>query len=253
MLAIYLFLIATSPSIHFENLCGIMFPREEGGDWGSGAYLLPSDTFNLPIYADTKGNRFGTLYRDRYLRFTNVKGQPQRCWKGFESIASYEVELLKEKWTAKRDYLKVCWLDFEKELYIKKSDIDKIGARYYSYEQYLFNSDLPQKVMEAKSWANVGINLNKSCLNLRELPNKNANKIYCIPGNDWKETEVHHLKIKDYEDQWAYVEVIRLEYDNALDDSRDGCGFAERQRYQGWIKAIADDGFPNIWFSVTAY
>ncbi len=94
----------------------------------------------------------------------------------------------------------------------------------------------------------VGVNLTTRCLNLREKPNIKSNKIACLQSNSWRDDSYIKIDIKSDANKWFFVIVRKYQYK----DENDSCGtLIETKR--GWLKALDDNGFPNIWFSVTAY
>ena len=96
--------------------------------------------------------------------------------------------------------------------------------------------------------AKVGVNLIKNCLNLRTNPEINNNKVICIPSNDFGNAYEVELKILQLEGDWARVKFMELHPTPNHD-----CNATIKNEIIGWVKAIADNGFPNIWFSSTSY
>ena len=63
-----------------------------------------------------------------------------------------------------------------------------------------------------------------------------------------------HLEIQKTQGNWAKVEVINYIFeDNFGGESGEDCLYKELNRKTGWLKAIDNSGFPNIWFSVSGY
>jgi hypothetical protein len=152
---------------------------------------------------------------------------------------------------AKPEFVCVFWKCMKGGVFAKKADLKKQGADYYTYWEYLFKQDLPDRITENKKWANIGVNLTKNCLNLRLENNVKSDKIKCIPGNDGliPQTGANHLRILEHNGNWAKVEVITLSWEAEDDD----CPSKEFSNGIGWVKAIDEKGFPNIWYSVSGY
>ncbi len=95
----------------------------------------------------------------------------------------------------------------------------------------------------------MGVNLTKTCLNLRTGPSVESTKIACIPRDLILEEADVRIKILDHSNDWAY---ILIEAFFNLEGDYD-CPSKLEKGMKGWVKAIADNGFPNIWYSVTSY
>ena len=107
---------------------------------------------------------------------------------------------------------------------------------------------IPIDVEEYRNWASLGVNLPKNCLNLRKGPSTSEPIIRCIFPNKVKGQEFSHFSILATKGSWAKVEVASYVLTDAAQSE---CDYSEHRKDIGWIKAIDDDGFPNIWFSVT--
>ena len=243
-----------------ENPCNIMFPRGEDEDWGEGAYYMPDD-FNIPLYKSlTEKETYGFLRKvasreNMRLVDQNGKDLPDYYSCHFkEWIGHSSLELLMAKKCENPEFVCVLWKYKKGGVFAKKADLKKQGAAYYTYWDYLFKQDMPKKITENKKWASIGVNLTKNCLNLRMENNVKSDKIKCIPGNDGEisETGANHLKILEHHGNWAKVEVITLRW-QAGHSGEDNCLYKEFSNGIGWVKAIDEKGFPNIWYSVTSY
>ncbi len=254
LIAIMLFQLPDFSIQPLDNPCGIMYPRGGDGDWGIGVYLIPDSTqFN--IYEDSTAARIGYLEKgNHFFQLFNRTGERQNITFGdIEWIAHTSNLLLKVKKCKSEKHFKVLWNTFENGVCIKKNELENIGAKFYSYKDLLFQVNIPKKMKEYISWAKIGVNFKKDCLNLRESPSINSSIIVCVPGNDWKSNEHSHFKILKTLGDWAMVEVTTYIYDPESDESGEGCTFLEKNKRIGWVKAIDKTGFPNIWYSVTSY
>jgi hypothetical protein len=234
-----------------------MFPRGGDEDWGNGIYFFP-DTLSVNIYTIGK-EKFGTLKRNQiggYFYLKNKDGnQISFSQEDIEWVTYYTFSLLKFKNYKDSQYVKVFWKSIEGGLLIKKEDLNLFRAKPYTYEEVLFKKDMPQQLIaNRRGWGmyNLGINLNKSCLNLRVQPNVNSVKIRCVRGNDWGDNKVTHIKVIEYKNQWAKIEIFTAAHRKEPNGWSD-CPEIELGIETGWVKAIDDTGFPNIWFPVTSY
>jgi hypothetical protein len=241
-------------NMEMENPCNIMLPRGGDEDWGIGGLFIPNE-FEGNIYENTEGKIFGKL--ETLNGLVRLKGKDGKSlghkYGELEYIGHYEYEFIKVKKSNCDDYYKVYWKTSKEGLFVNKKEMEKQGAVFFTYKELLFSDSLSIKKEGFRNWANIGVNLEKSCLNLRTQPNINSEKIKCILGNDWEKEYHTHLKILETNNEWAKVETTEYYYDADLDESGEGCTFIEKNKEIGWVKAIDKSGFPNIWFSVTSY
>jgi hypothetical protein len=260
IIAFTLLLFAIHSEVVIENPWGIMYPRGGDEDWGKGAYTIP-DSIDLNLYHDTNENLYGSLRKDDFaIRLYDKKGSKMLSYprRDIDWIGHYSCELLKFKECQNKDYVKVLWKHSPPGLFIKKSELKSLDIKPYNYREYLFSDDIPANAKTMRGGANIGVNLEKNCLNLREEPSLESQIIECIPGNDWwngeNSGEYNHLKILKNEGNWAKVKVTYY----CIDESNkreweEGCFGEVLRTSNGWVKAIDNNGFPNIWFSVTSY
>jgi hypothetical protein len=251
-----LLLCLGSSTSSIENPCGIMTPRGGDQNWGEGAYYIPEE-FQVDVYDHTFVKKIGTLHKeDSYLYlFDNANKKSNFSHDDIEWIGHYVLQLLKYRSCSRSDFINVLWKSAPNKYYIKKKDLIALNVKPQTYKEFLFSDTLCDRVNSFKSTATLGVNLTKNCLNLREGPSTQSKKIRCVPGNDWDNGELVELKILDHEGNWAKVVVITykiLENDKNI-EGPDDCNFSEKNRQYGWVKAIDDTGFPNIWFDVTSY
>lgn len=240
--------------IPVENICSIMFPRGGDEDWGIGAIFIP-DNFEANIYKDIEGNKFGKLKTlNRNVRLRDKNGKELGFKNGeLEYLGHSTIEVIKVKESESKNYFKVMWKTSKDGFFLNKKEMEEKGAIFYQYKELLFNDSIPFKNKGFNDWVNIGVNLEKNCLNLRTYPSKNSTKIKCILGNDWELPYHTHMKILETKNNWAKVEITEYFYDAKSDESGEGCTFFERNKKIGWLKAIDENGFPNIWFSLTSY
>lgn len=235
----------------FKNPCNIMFPRYGSDDWGDGIYALPDDS-KITVYKNKKGQKFGKLSKvNSYFRFWDTENERRRLKYGdIEYIGHYSMSFLKVRATTHEDYIQVFWNSFDEGLYVKKSELKAQKAKFYTYKRLLYSKNIPIDIEEFRNWASLGVNLNDNCLNLRKGPSTENSIIRCISGNKSSKDQFSHLSIIETQEDWAKVEVVKYVLP---EDAESECDYSEHSREIGWIKAVDDNGFPNVWYSVTKY
>jgi len=231
----------------------VMYPRECGGDWGLGAYYLPAE-YRLNIYDDTLGKVMGTAETfDSNFKLYGLKGSVDIEYCDIEFIGSYSLDFLKVKDCESSRFLKVLEHTYEGGKYVRVEELDSIEAVFYKYSELVFKNNIPDFAPTLTTIPALGVNLNRSCLNLREEPDVKAKLVVCVPGNDWAQgesIEYSEMTILKHEGNWAFVEVT---FNDLIHIKPDGCMGKEKRKLKGWVKAIADNGFPNIWYPVSGY
>jgi len=247
------FALAISLTASAQEPCTPMFPRGGLQDWGSGAYYLP-EAFNAKVYTSTNGDYYGTMVREpRSLRVVAKRNEWRRVdYSDLEWIGNHNLKYLKVKPADNPDYVRVIWNTYEGERYMKKSELEKAGAIYQSYRDYLFNEDLnlPETAKEGRK-ATLGININRGCLDLKIAPDTTAQSLQCIEGNRFGDSVFTEIKILESKEHWAKVQLIKWRHDAELEATGAKCTYRPEQLGEGWIKAVEEDGFPYIWFATT--
>ena len=248
---ILLLYFSQSKTGFLENPCGTMTPRGYDEDWGIGVYYIP-EGFVANVYKDTLDNKFGTIDQNGLQDFIDNKLKKNEInYKDIDWVDSYSNILLKAKESQSNRYLNIFWKTNEGGYLIKKADLELNGATFYRYKDLLFDTTITLKDRRFFEWANIGVNLNKHCLNLRKEPSIESELIECIYGNYESKFQegVTHMKIIDYKSVWAKVEVCTYIYQEGDED----CPSKLKSKRVGWLKAIDQSGFPNIWYSVAGY
>ncbi len=226
-----------------------MYPRGYDEDWGMGVYYIP-DGLTIDLFQDTLGSKIGTVTKSGELNIINSEQiKLEYEWKDIEWVGNYYNILLKVKKCPSRRYLQVFWKTKPSGYYVLLSDLLKEQAKFYLYKDILFDTSISLNDRRIFEWSNIGVNLYNHCLNLRDGPNTESNLIECLYGNKLVNEGITHMKILDHEGLWAKVEVTTMIYD--IDD--DDCPSKLKTKRSGWLKAIDNSGFPNIWYSVSSY
>jgi hypothetical protein len=247
-----------------ENPCGRMVPQNNG-DWGQAALWIPAENV-VKGYSTPNGVLVDSIYRNaQYGRLLNsYYGDSINVGKtsGYYGvimpedivmIADYSYSLLKVK-QEKDGFYQILTSTIQGGIWVRKAEITG-DMKVYKYRDLLLSA--PEKLSvpfnDAIKWSNIGVNLSKSCLKLRAEPSTVGKEFFCLPCNDWTKKTITHLEIRKVKGDWAYVHVKTEEYAPELDDSGEGCAYRIVKEQDGWVKAIDDNGYPNIWYSVTVY
>ncbi len=238
-----------------ENPCNEMKPRGGDEDWGEGIYLLALDSL-IPIYEPSTHQQLGFISRDKNgVRLyekdkqTNLSlGLSTLEWvgSGYTPLLMYkssDQDLIMSNW--KNDHGKI---PFE----IQTSELVNSGAKRYTYKEILTSKFVSQELKGLRDFAKLGINVTKSCVNLRITPHSKSKIIECVPGNDWNDELQTEMKVLEVSADWAKLNIEFFEADG--EDASGNCLTYRKIREQvGWVKMVNETGFPNIWFSVTTY
>lgn len=235
-----------------ENPCNVMVPRGGDEDWGIGCYLMP-DEYRIEVYDDLDGSKFGEIYSEYSHIYLVDSGNKKIniAYEDIEYIGSYRNELIKIRDCFNHNYVQILWKTNNKVLYISKEKLNTVKAKFKKYRDILFDKKIKEKYVNFN--LNIGVNIENKCLNLRESPNTNSSIILCMKGNDWDKKYVTGVRIKEVKGDWAKIEYFEMHSKKEAIENDEDCTYIEKNNKIGWIKAIADDGFPNIWFSVSGY
>ena len=237
-----------------ENPCNVMFPNSSPETWGIGAYTLFND-LEINVYSETTGELFGKLVRNISqglpgLSFKEIEGGIHYLnYNDVDYLYHVSKPIIKVDECFNPDYVKILWISKPgDELYVNKKEMESIGSEFITYHQFLIKHIEGLKIDPYYTNAKAGVNLIKNCLNLRTSPKITENKIICIPSNDFGNVYEVELKIIQIIDNWAKVKFSELHPTLNHD-----CNTTVKNEKTGWVKAISDNGFPNIWFSSTSY
>lgn len=235
-----------------ENPCGIMYPRGGDEDWGIGAYYLP-DSFEMEVY--TEGEYIGTLSSSGLtLRSHHAVSDVLAVHrKDLEYVGHFSFELLKVKEFDEDGNAVILWSENREGLCIPREELEKRNCFFFTYQELLQGKIVYQDDIFILNETSIGVNVEQNCLNLRRRASIDSEVLTCIPGNDWAGEKHTHFDILDWEGFWAFVEAKTYAYNEALDEAGEGCGYEVVESKVGWVKAIDDTGFPNIWFAVSSY
>jgi len=243
-----LFALFLNTYLPLENPCSSMSPRGNDEDWGIGAYFLDDD-FEAFVYSDTTGNVIGRIEMvNSQVYFIDLfKRKMQIEYPDIDWIGSYNYEFLKVRKSNSSRYVQCLWKTAS-SMFLDTSEI-KSQYKLLTYHELLFGKEIMKEIKGfEENGVNMGVNLTKSCLNLRTGPSIDSTKIACIP-RDFNPSDDIRMKILEHSNDWAFVLVEAYVFQDGDVD----CPSKLEKSIKGWVKAIADNGFPNIWYSVTSY
>ena len=246
-----------------ENPCGLMYPLE-WGETGLG-FLYFDREMSISCYDSGMVRKIGTLKKSfgGYLSFIPLNAP------GLNLIEIRPTDYLSIGY-GPHIYPKGYSLDSEGNIlimtrsihggvWVRDEDIQKLKGEVLSYSDVILGDPdiLPAKVQKVilDEDVNIGVNLIKSCLNLRKAPSVQADKITCILSNDWQNVNLEYTHLKILKKKGKWVQVIATTYipDEIHDEVGDGCVPKVLKTHSGWLRAIDDTGYPNIWYSFTTY
>lgn len=239
-----------------ENPCNTMWPQKSGA-WGVGFFWF-SEAASVPVYNKPFGDQVGTMTRDKYRLLyqpLSSKGKIEIQNNDFVWAGHISSTLLKVYKTRSDGFYRVLDQSTNLGLWIRLDAADKIGIKFLTYRSLLLTpeNDTPEELASFLKFANIGVNVEGQCLNLRREHSLDSEILKCLPPNDDRGFTHSHIKILERIGDWVKVDATFFVYDEANDDSGEGCAFKEQAHYTGWLKAVDESGFPNLWYSVTSY
>lgn len=243
--------------LSFAQCSGIyMYPNGADESWGTGALRLNLDS-KIPVYDVDSESLAGYLIRNTGATMildksgSDVNALNYNAQTGISHISR---SLIKAKKYNGEDAFLVNWQDANKPYIVYRKHLTQLNSHYYTYKDilssYLIQKTIYSNIQEVK----MGVNIKKSCINLRSAPTVKSEKILCVLGNDWKSGNKIWMSIINTKNNWAYVRVQLLSLDdelNSIEDYHECLQFKIDKEYLGWVKMVDDSGFPNIWYSVS--
>lgn len=214
----------------FGEVCGIMEPRDST-EWGIGA-IKWENAISIKGYND----------KTKTTIAIGVPGSVEIQRADVVYAGHYGNAFLKVFDTKSSSY-KVLANSIDGGLWIDINELKSKGLAFQTYASIMFNDKLP---------GTLGVNLFKSCLNLRAEPSINGKLIKCISKNV-SENAFHHITIQRHKEAWAFIVVQECVSTPDNVDFGEGCGYKVQNEIRGWAKVIDDKGYPNLWFSLIKY
>lgn len=244
-----IFFLLCSINLMAENPCGIMYPNAAQNGLAE-LLLAPEKEGCLAIYHhDDDEVLVGVIESKQIIKSTdNLKFEVrlgQRNCSGYDFEMGFD-PLLKVYETC-GDYYRVLQNTNGYGYFIKIEDVKQI-TRSTNYLEVLKDWS---KWADNRAW-NIGINEENHCLRLREGPETTFNILDCIKNNSALGNGHHSIRVLDWRSSWALVEVSHWIYTDESREDEVYCGtFVKKEK--GWLKAVGDNGFPNIWFALPSY
>lgn len=223
-----------------DEVCGIMGPQDST-EWGIGAIRWEKDKY-LKAYSE-RLKIFYTISSSTIRLDNSTKIPVERTDIIF---AEHYGNIFLKVFEIKNTKYKVLTNSIEGGLWIDFDDLNSNGLVFNTYYSILFNDNLKG------SRPSLGVNLFKSCLNLREEPSINSKILKCFSKNV-SGRKFHKISIQHFREAWAFI--IVQEYVAIADNENfgEGCGFKVENEYRGWSKIIDEKGYPNVWYGLTKY
>ena len=225
---------------------------QNSGEWGIGICYFPKNS-RIPFYFSENSDPSGYIYRTKNgkieMDFNIDSNKFELNYNDFNWVGHSDCYLLKVYKTKALKYYVVFSQSLKNGILIRIDDTDKLGINFFDYTSLIFheNIDLPEEINMFLGFANIGLNLHKSCINLRLGPSINNEIITCLKSNDWRNMKHTHMKIIERNGDWAKIEAITYIWADY------NCDYEEFKKFNGWIKVIDEHGKPNIWYSITSY
>lgn len=229
---LFLLLLTVNFNVYaqFGEVCRIMEPRDST-DWGIGAIRLKNGA-SINGYSD----------KTKATIIIGVPGSIEIQRTDVVYVGDYGNIFLKVFETKSTCY-KVLANSIDGGLWIDVNELKSKGLAFHTYASILFNDKTP---------GTLGVNLFKSCLNLRAEPSPNGKLIKCISRNV-NDNAFHKISIQHHKEAWAFIVVQECVADPSNADFGEGCGYKIQNEIRGWAKVIDTKGYPNLWFSLTKY
>jgi len=207
-----------------EEICCIYVPED-----GFTVYNQPNGEITGHLTGDVKQNLGDQYNYQIFFVDDSTKRETQIDLENLQEIA-YEIWALTYS-TRINGFVKLKLEHDGQDLWLKESDIDKVGFEIVDWQTFLSNN------VENL----LGYYANDPGLNLREKPTTDSKIIKTLKG------DTHQiLPTKEHKRLWTKVKVIIYkehpcranvtEEDNIM------------QELEGWVKIIDDNGQPNVWY-----
>jgi len=226
---------------------------QNSGEWGIGICYFHEDA-KIPFYFKENNSITGYIIRlkNKHLKLEFIVDSTEFKinYNDFNWIGQTSADLLKVYGKINENYYKVFSQSSMNGVLIKIDELNEFGLEFFDYKSLILNPtkiNLPEEMARNLGFANIGLNLYKSCINLRQGPSTSDTIITCIKSNDWNNMKHTHMKIIERNGFWAKIEATTYIWEDGECDCR------EFKKSKGWIKALDENGRPNIWYSITSY
>lgn len=223
-----------------DEVCGIMGPQDST-EWGIGAIRWETEKY-VKAYSE-KQKIFYTISSST-IKLDNSTTIPVE--RNDVIFAAHYGNVFLKVFEIRNTMYKVLINSIDGGLWIDFNDLNSKSLTFSTYYSILFNDNLQGPLNS------LGVNLFKSCLNLREEPSTNSTILKCLTKNV-SSRKFHRISIQHFREAWAFI--IVQEY-VAIPDNGDfgeGCAFKVENEYRGWSKIVDEKGYPSLWYGMTKY
>jgi hypothetical protein len=221
--------------------CSVMGPRDST-EWGIGVIKWDHDKYVKGVNQNKTYTIGATL-----IRLDNATTFPVKST-DLVFAGHYGNQFLKV-FEIKNTLYKVLVNSIEGGLWIEFDELNSKGLTFNTYYSVLFNDNPSSVGVWRNSPGSLGVNLFKSCLNLRTDATVDSKIIKCISKNV-DDRKFHRIDIEYHSGAWAFIVVNEFVIEP---NQGEGCHYKLQNETRGWAKIIDDKGYPNLWFSVTNY
>jgi hypothetical protein len=229
-----------------DEVCAIMGPQDST-EWGIGAIKWDGDKY---VKGYNEKNRTTYTISASTIRLDNSTTIPLN--RADILFAGHYGNIFLKVFEIRNTSYKVMMNSVDGGLWIDFNEFNSKGLTFNTYYSILFNDNPNSNEKWRNSLGSLGVNLFRSCLNLRAGPTKDSQIIKCISKNV-NDNRFHRVSIQHHEEAWAFI--IVQEYVPIPDNGEygEGCAFKIEKEYRGWARVIDEKGYPNLWYGLTKY
>lgn len=235
-----------------ENPCGVMTPNSDTSSWGIGFVRL---NIKDQIKGLTQDNKECLVGNGLIILENTVKVSIENT--DFLYLADDNTVLLKVREGINNKY-RIGTNSIKGGVWLELNELQSNSLHFETYYSFIqkHKNQIKHGINEkTERHINMGVNLLKSCLHLRDEPSINGKILTCLQNNlqnDPKHTTTH-LEIKNVKNGWAQITTRIFVYDEDKDPQPDECAITLIKEYVGYVKVIGNNGIPNIWYALSAY
>lgn len=246
LLTLTTLVLHTSVFGQFGEVCGIMEPRDST-EWGIGVIKWESEVY-VKGYNDKTKTTF--VIGASTIRLDNTNTIELK--RADILFAGHYGNVFFKVFEVKNTLYRVLVNSIDGGLWIDFNELNSKGLTFNTYYSILFNDKPGINENWRSSLGSLGVNLFKSCLNVRNEPSTSGKIVKCISKNV-NDNAFHSVSIQYHQEAWAFI--IVKEFVAILDNGEfgEGCAYKVQNEFRGWAKVIDDKGYPNLWFSMTKY
>jgi len=226
LLAYGSFVFADESSYNSDWGIGIIAPINATPSTLTNFVFLPDN--GLKIYEMPSGKKFSILNKKESALFITAQDKTLREINSADLITVGVDGYCLKVYEKTANYVKVLAASKKGGYWISLDDMKTSSYNFFSWMSIL-------QMVKNGLFVNEG-----QGLNLRTQPSTDGDKIITVKGDRF----IINLTGK-VQGNWAEANVIELENPPCSGEQK------EVNSYTGWMKAIDDKGFPNIWFNIT--